>query len=234
MNTRYTASTHLTARSDSEHRWSWLTACLLVLTLALVFSNAQSQQPPNLQSAPDALIQKAANDVLHRIQRDQELKSGSPAKINQAIDELILPYVDFEKTTRLAVGRHWRQATPDQRIALVREFRNMLVRTYGGAVSTITPQAKVEMRPYRYPADATDVVVRTLVSDGSREPIPVDYRLEKSPKGWQIYDLNVLGVWFIENYRNQFSPIVAQSGIDGLIKALATRNEELQVPPPGP
>jgi phospholipid transport system substrate-binding protein len=229
----YPSTTPITAaRVPSPAAFARRCVATLVLGVAAIAAMPTVRaQAPDPMEPPAAIIEKAATNVLARIRSDNELKSGSPAKVNQAVDELILPYVDFEKTTRLAVGRHWRQATPEQQQQLVKEFRNMLVRTYSGAVSSISPQAKVEMRPFRADAAATDVVVRTLVSDEDREAIPVDYRMEKTPQGWKIYDLNVLGVWFIENYRNQFSPVVAQSGIDGLITTLRSRNEQMKVSP---
>lgn len=211
----------------------WL-GWLFVLALAIFAGGQVRAQAPAQDDRPDVLIKKAADNVLERIRKDQELKSGSPEKINQAIDELILPYVNFEKTTRLAVGRYWRNASPEQRTALVKEFRNMLVRTYGGAIATITPQARVEMRPFRAEPGATDVVVRTAVTDGQRDPIPVDYRLEKTDQGWKIYDLNVLGVWFIQSYRNQFSTIGSQGGVDAIIEALKTRSQKMEVPANSP
>ncbi|MEK7946952.1 ABC transporter substrate-binding protein [Pigmentiphaga sp. YJ18] len=217
----------LQALASTRHRLAWLACWATALALAFFAAGQARAQAPGPQDPPNVIIQKAANNVLDRIRKDQELKSGSPEKINQAIDELILPYVDFEKTTRLAVGRYWRQATPEQRTALVKEFRNMLVRTYGGSVSTITPQARVDMRPFRAEPGATDVVVRTTVTDGQRDPIPVDYRLEKSDQGWKIYDLNVMGVWFIQNYRDQFASIGSQGGVDAIIKALQTSNQKM-------
>jgi len=224
----------LTSRSASQtlvpagHRLARLACWAAALALAFFAASQARAQAPDPQAPPNEIIQKAANNVLERIRKDQELKSGSPQKINQAIDELILPYVDFEKTTRLAVGRYWRQASPEQRTALVKEFRNMLVRTYGGSVSSITPQARVDMRPFRAEPGATDVVVRTTVTDGQRDPIPVDYRLEKTDQGWKIYDLNVMGVWFIQNYRDQFASIGSQGGVDAIINALRTRNQKME------
>ena len=219
------------ALAPIRHRLAWLVCWATALALAFYAAGQARAQAPDPQDPPNVIIQKAANNVLERIRKDQELKSGSPEKINQAIDELILPYVDFEKTTRLAVGRYWRQATPEQRSSLVKEFRNMLVRTYGGSVSAITPQARVDMRPFRAEPNATDVVVRTTVTDGQRDPIPVDYRLEKSAQGWKIYDLNVMGVWFIQNYRDQFASIGSQGGVDAIIKALQTNNQKMSTPP---
>jgi phospholipid transport system substrate-binding protein len=62
---------------------------------------------------------------------------------------------------------------------------------------------------------------------GRGDPIPLDYRLEKTATGWKVYDLNVLGVWLVENYRNQFTNQINQNGIDGLIAFLKERNKML-------
>lgn len=201
-------------------------AALLCLLATPALLRAQAPQP---NDPPNVLVEKATSQALARVRNDPALRAGQSSHVNQAVDELILPYVNFEKTTRLAVGRSWRNASPEQRERLTQAFRSMLIRTYSGAISNITPAAQVDMLPYRYPADATDVVVRTRVSDGSREPIPVDYRLEKTDAGWKIYDLNVLGVWFIENYRNQFNTVIQKDGIEGLIQSLETRNTTLPV-----
>ena len=73
-------------------------------------------------------------------------------------------------------------------------------------------------------ADDSEVVVRTEVK-GKGEPIQIDYRLERTPEGWRIYDVNVLGVWLVENYRNSFAQDISAGGIDGLIAKLAERNK---------
>jgi phospholipid transport system substrate-binding protein len=126
--------------------------------------------------------------------------------------------------TRLAVGRGWRQATPEQRQALSREFRTLLVRTYSGAMSQVQ-EHQVKMLPFR-PTSPDDVVVRTQVVAPKGDPIQLDYRLEKTPAGWKIYDVNVLGVWLVENYKNSFASEINQNGIDGLIKSLSERNRQ--------
>ncbi len=176
--------------------------------------------------APDVLVRDLSNDVLDSIRKDKSLQSGDPARLNQLVDEKILPHVDFEKMTRLAVGRGWRQASAEQRQALIREFRTLLVRTYSGAVSQVSDH-KVQLRPFRAAANETDVVVRTNAVPSRGDPLQLDYRLEKTDAGWKIYDVNVLGVWLVENYRNTFASEVNQGGIDGLIKSLVERNKSL-------
>lgn len=193
----------------------------LVTAVAPVHAQAAAV---NAQTAPDVLVRTLANDVLDTIRADKSLQGGDMAKLNQLVDQKILPYVNFEKMTQLAVGRGWRQASPEQRQVLTREFRTLLVRTYSGAVSNVSDH-KVQLRPFRMSAADTDVVVRTNAVASKGDPIQLDYRLEKTDAGWKIYDVNVLGVWLVENYRNTFATEVNQGGIDGLIKSLVERNK---------
>jgi phospholipid transport system substrate-binding protein len=205
---------------------------LAVLSAAAAFiavpASAQQSAPASAAQkvTPDVLVRDLSNDVLDSIRKDKSLQSGDPTRLNQLVDEKILPHVDFEKMTRLAVGRGWRQASAEQRQALVREFRTLLVRTYSGAVSQVSDH-KVQLRPFRAAANETDVVVRTNAVPSRGDPLQLDYRLEKTDAGWKIYDVNVLGVWLVENYRNTFASEVNQGGIDGLIKSLVERNKSL-------
>lgn len=178
-------------------------------------------------AAPDALIKTLSEDVLASIRKDPSLLSGDIARLNVLVDEKILPYVNFEKMTRLAVGRGWREASAEQRQALTREFRTLLVRTYAGAVSS-TKEYEVRMLPFRAEPNETDVTVRTQAVPSRGDPIQLDYRIEKTSAGWKIYDVNVLGVWLVENYRNSFAAEVSRGGIDGLIKSLVDRNKALE------
>jgi phospholipid transport system substrate-binding protein len=197
----------------------------------LAAGSASAQAPAAASSAaaaaPDVLVRDLSNEVLATIKADKALASGDVNRVQKLVDEKILPYVDFQKMTQLAVGRGWRQATPEQRAALTREFRTLLVRTYSGALSQVTDH-KVELRPFRaQPAD-TDVLVRTSVVASRGDPIQLDYRLEKTDANWKIYDVNILGVWLVENYKTQFASQINSGGIDGLIKTLTDRNRQLE------
>lgn len=212
--------------------YRWLSAGA-VAALALVApitgmaqGTASASVAPSPHMAPDALIRTLSNDLLSVIRADKELQAGNIEKINKVVDEKVLPYVDFEKMTRLAVGRGWRQASAEQRKALVREFRALLTYTYSGAVSQITDH-KVEMRPFRAAPGDTDVIVRTMVVATKGEPIQLDYRMEKTDRGWRIYDVNIVGIWLVENYKNSFASEINANGIDGLIKSLTQRNKDL-------
>jgi phospholipid transport system substrate-binding protein len=211
---------------------STLSACVLTLAVALaalpatqVLAQAtQSAAPATTQQAPDELVKRLSTDVLESIKKDKSLQSGDIGKLQQLVDEKILPYVNFEKMTQLAVGRGWRQATPEQKQTLTKEFRTLLVRTYSGAMSQVRDH-QVKMLPFRG-GGQDDVVVRTQIVAPRGDPIQLDYRLEKAESGWKIYDVNVLGVWLVENYKNSFASEINQGGIDGLIKSLSERNRQ--------
>jgi phospholipid transport system substrate-binding protein len=142
------------------------------------------------------------------------------------VETKILPYVDFQRMTALAAGRFWRDATPDQQKQLSEQFRTLLVFTYSGALSQIKNET-VEFKPMRADPADTEVEVRSQVNVQRGEPIQLNYRLSKTPAGWKIFDINVLGAWLVETYKGNFAAEISKTGVDGLIKKLAERNKQL-------
>jgi phospholipid transport system substrate-binding protein len=177
--------------------------------------------------APDAMIKRLSDEVLEAIKADKSIKAGDITKILALVDSKVMPNVDFKRMTAAAVGPAWRKATPEQQKRLQDEFKTLLIRTYSGALAQVNDQT-VSLKPQRSSPEDTDVVVRTEVR-GRGDPIQLDYRLEKTPPGrgagWKIYNLNVLGVWLVETYRNQFAQEINTKGVEGLIAALAERNK---------
>ena len=174
--------------------------------------------------APDALIKRISADVLDNIKADKAVQGGDMSRVIALVDTKIMPNVDFTRMTASAVGRNWRQATPEQQKRLQEEFKTLLIRTYSGALAQVKEQS-INVKPLRAAAAAdTEVVVRSEVL-GSGDPVQLDYRMEKTATGWKIYDLNVLGVWLVETYRTQFAQEINAKGVDGLIASLAQRNK---------
>jgi phospholipid transport system substrate-binding protein len=205
----------------SFHRIAvWLTAGALICGAAA----AQAQTA----KAPDALIKEVSTDVLDSVKADNSIRAGDVQKVIALVDAKVMPYVDFQRMTASAVGRYWRQATPEQQKRLQDEFKILLVRTYSGALAQVKDQT-VTLKPMRSSPEDNEVVVRSEVR-GKGDPIQLDYRLEKTPAGWKIYDVNVLGVWLVENYRNSFAQEIGANGIDGLIAKLAERNKAAGAP----
>jgi phospholipid transport system substrate-binding protein len=173
--------------------------------------------------APDALVKRISSDVLAAVKADPAIQKGDISRIVTLVDAKVMPNVNFSRMTSMAVGRAWRQATPEQQKQLQEEFKTLLVRTYSGALGEVRDQT-LSFKPMRSRPEDTEVVVRTEVR-GKGEPIQLDYRLEKTDDGWKIYDLNVLGVWLVETYKSQFAQEINTKGIDGLIANLAQRNK---------
>ena len=180
-----------------------------------VFANAQAQAVH-----PNDFVEEIANKALDSLLKDSAARSGDVNAVNRLISQHIVPYVNMEKTTRLATGQPWRQATPEQRAALVEGFKGTLVRTYSGALKDVKDSTKINLLQFRGDPSANDVVVRTSIGGVSNTPVAVDYRLEKAGDSWKVYDVNVEGIWLIQNYRNQFAGEINRSGIDGLIQIL--------------
>ena len=175
--------------------------------------------------APDSLVRQISTEVIDTVKADKDIQAGNLGKIITLVDAKVMPHVNFQRMTAIAVGRPWRTATPEQQKRLLDEFKTLLVRTYSGALTQVKDQT-VQLKPMRAAADDPEVVVRTEVK-GKGDPIQLDYRLEKTPAGWKIYDVNVLGVWLADtSFKSQFAPIVANTGIDGLIGNLVELNRK--------
>lgn len=202
----------------NRRNWTRLVATAWGLTLNLTLPLARASE-----EAPDEMIRRLSVDVLSTIKGDKDVQRGDVRKVISFVDSMIMPKVNFSRMTASAVGRSWRQATPEQQTRLQDEFKSLLVRTYAGALSQLQDQT-ISVKPSRAQAGDTEVIVRTEIL-GRGEPIQLDYRMEKTPGGWKIYDLNVLGVWLVETYRTQFAQEISARGIDGLIATLALRNK---------
>jgi phospholipid transport system substrate-binding protein len=171
------------------------------------------------------MIKTVTAEVLDDIKSDKQIQSGSIARITELVNQKILPYTDFTRTTRLVMGRNWNTATPEQQQQIVEQFKMLLIRTYAGALAQVRNQ-QVEYKPFRADPSDTDVVVRSVVlNNGS--PIELDYRLYKTAQGWKVYDINVLGAWLIQAYQQQFNEQIQQHGVSGLVAFLTQRNQQL-------
>jgi phospholipid transport system substrate-binding protein len=184
----------------------WLATGLFLIS-GVVFAQVPDQNTP-----PDVLIKMVVSDVMASVKADPDIQKGNIPKVMELVEKKIVPFTDMRRTTEIAMGPNWKKATPEQQAILTAEFKTLLMRTYSGALSQLR--------------DDKEVVVRTVVV-GRGDPISLDYRLEKSTTGWKVYDMNIMGAWLVEAYRNQFTNQIGQNGIDGLVKFLQDRNKQL-------
>ena len=189
------------------------------ILLACVSLGVQANMPE-----PEALIRNTVDEVLAIVRQDKDIQAGNKKKVNELVDAKVLPHFNFTHMTRLAVGKNWRNATPEQKKNLEIEFRNLLVRTYTTAFTTYQDQ-EVEVKPLKMANDATEVTMKTFIINKGKQPLPVNYDMEKTASGWKVYDLSIEGVSLVTNYRGTFAEQIQKSGIDGLIKTLVEKNQ---------
>ena len=177
-------------------------------------------------TAPDALVKSVTDDVITIVRQDKAIQSGDTRKAVELVETRVLPYFDFAHMTRLAVGKDWKQASPEQKTVLTQEFKTLLVRTYSNALTQYRNQ-QIDFKPLKAKPEDTDVVVRTEVRQPGAKAVQIDYNLEKLADGWKVYDVLVAGVSLVTNYRDDFGKEVRTGGIDGLIKSLKDKNKQL-------
>ena len=192
-------------------------ALLIVCALAAMAS-ATAQD-----LAPDALVRSISQDVLAAIRQDRTIQAGDTHKLAALVEARVLPHFDFRRTTQIALGVHWRHASPEQQEELTREFRALLVRTYSGALAAYRDQP-IEYRPLRMRPGDTEVTVRTIVRQSGAEAIVIEYDMERAAADWKVYDVRVSGISLVATYRSSFNEEVRNHGIDGLIQTLAAKN----------
>jgi phospholipid transport system substrate-binding protein len=198
-------------------RRHWI-ACLLGVVTALSVPAYAADE------AADVFIKRVSSDILDAIKADKSIRTGDVNKIIVLVDQRVMPHVNFLRMTASAVGPGWRQATPEQQKRLQEEFKVLLVRTYAGALSQVNDQTIV-VKPLRAAADDKEILVRTEVR-GKGDPIQLDYRVEKTADGsWKVYNMNVMGIWLVENYKTQFAQEINAKGVDGLVASLTDRNK---------
>ena len=200
----------------------------LLSSLILLAGSASAQVVD--QSTPDGLIKAVVSDVMASVKSDPEIQKGNIPRVVDLVEKKIVPYTDMRRTTEMAMGPNWKKATAEQQAQLVSEFKNLLIRTYSGALSQLRDQT-IQFKPLRAAPDDKEVVVKTVVI-GRGDPVPLDYRLEKTANGWRVYDMNIMGVWLVEAYRNQFANQISQNGVEGLVKFLQDRNKQLAAAKP--
>ena len=187
--------------------------------LLVVFSSLALAQ----EVAPDVLVKSITTEVIAIIKQDKDIQAGNSKKIADLVEKRILPHFSFAHMTRIAVAVNWRRATPEQQKVLTEEFKTLLVRTYSNALSLYRDQV-IDFKPLRMKPGDTEVTIKSEIKQKGAQPVTLDYDMEKTPSGWKVFDVKVSGASLIVNYREDFAAQVRESGIDGLIKVLVSKN----------
>jgi phospholipid transport system substrate-binding protein len=193
----------------------------LVGVLALLAAQTAAAQA----LAPDAQVRQMSDEIIAAVKQDGAIRAGDAGRIAALVETRIVPHFDFRRVTQIAMGANWRRATPEQQTELTRQFKQLLVRTYSGALASYRDQV-IEVRPLRAKADDAEVTVRSVVKQSGSEPISIEYDLERTEAGWKVFDVRVAGMSLVATYRSAFSEEIRNRGVEGLINLLASKNRQ--------
>jgi phospholipid transport system substrate-binding protein len=197
-------------------------AVIQLLVLLVFATPASSAQPPQ------ELVRDTSAQMLTAIRKEVVPVKDNPARLNELVAEIVLPHFDFELMGRWILGKYWRSANLQQREEFIKEFRALLVRSYGSALVDYA-DAEIVYQPFRMKDDATRVKVHTELSHPNEDSVKITYSLHSTASGWKIYDVAIEGISLVTNYRSTFMSKIRQDGLDQLIYLLAARNKK-----PGP
>jgi len=196
--------------------------------MAVLWVSTWASLAATTEITPDVLVKSVTTEVIGIIKQDKDIQSGQTKKILDLVEAKVLPNFNFNRMTRLAVGKNWSKASPEEQQQLTKQFRTLLVRTYSNALSGYRDQT-IEVKPVQIGASDVDAVVKTqVIQSGGQQPVTIDYSMEKSEQGWKVYDVTVAGVSLVTNYRSSFNTEVRDGGIEGLIKTLSEKNRKLE------
>lgn len=177
------------------------------------------------ESDPIAVVKDTSDKMLAQIlSRKQEL-NAEPSKIYPLVENIVLPHFDFDRMAQLVLARHWREASAEQKDVFIREFRELLTRTYATALLNYSGQS-IEYQPVSLEPNATRVEVKTVVRENGSPPLPIDYKLYLTNNEWKVYDVVIDQLSLVANYRTNYDSKIRRYGLDGLLQRLVARNDE--------
>ena len=209
---------------NARHTAKSLLALLLVLVSFNVVSVLADDMP-----GPQAMVKQASDDMLKALKDNKKELNAHPEKIYDLVQKILMPHFDFEKMSKLALGRNWRTASDKQRKEFTEQFRLLLIRTYSTAMLQYTNE-EIRFMPFRGDLSSKRVQVDMKVIQNAGPDIPMSLSLyENRNNNWKVYDIHIDGVSLVTNYRSSFANEIRSGGMDKLIDELTKRNEKVKV-----
>jgi len=202
---------------------------VLMIGTLLVINQAQA-----IEKNPKALLQSVSDNMIKALNDNRDKIKANPQVTQDLIEEILMPHLDFITAAKYVLGKHWDTSNKQQKIAFIKGFRTLLVRFYSSALTEYLNSHKGNLNPnimvYHTPADIdkTQLTVRSEVIPKSGKPVPVNYQVRMTRKGWKIFDVSVEGVSVITTYKTSFASEIQQNGLDALIGSLKSRNQKLR------
>lgn len=195
---------------------------LIAVAAVWPLSAAATETGDGAPASPEKVAREAVQTLLDEMEGRREELRNNPEKLDALIERVLVPLVDVDHMSRLVLGRHWRNASEEQRERFQAAFKNMLISTYGNALLEFR-RDKIEFQPLRAEEGAEDVTFRAVVRTETGEEIPVEFDLHLVDGEWRAYNGSVGNLTFVTNYRGQFNQEIRRSDLETLIGKLESR-----------
>jgi len=191
-----------------------ISAC--VLSFAAMVATAANDHPAQ------TIVMDSTTQLIDVLKKEGDRIKEDKAFLDEQIVTYVVPHIDFNTMTKLAVGKSWKQADADQKVELVSEFKALLLNTYTNALTEYSGES-IEFQPFKPEKRDDRAVVRSVFKQASGSKVPVLYKL-RDREGWLIYDIEVDKISLVTSYRSAFSNEIEKGGIKGLIKTMKDKN----------
>ncbi len=203
----------LRLRRIAQHGWP----ALLVFGFGLILAS------PAQSAGPDDILRRLADELTEAVRADRELQNPYSERMAEFMRKRVVPRFNFEMITRSVVGKNWMKATAQERRALVSQFSQLMIRSYSKAVARLK-DFDIEVETVKVVSQNESVTVKTKMIGPPPQFFQIDYDMMYDGSGWRVHDITFEGISLVNSYREEFSSLIADNGIDGLIAELEMKN----------
>jgi len=196
-----------------------------IFALVLLFCTPVIESQINADENPLTIIKTATGLMIEQLTvKNSEILEDSTV-VMSIVEELLIPHFASNTISRKVLGKHAKKVTVEQKKAFAAEFRFYMIRFYSKAFATYSNQTFEYLKVPDY-KDKKRVTIKTKLVQPGGQPIPIDYKMQRSGDSWKIIDLKIEGISMVISNRNQFGRQISSEGIDTVIKKLEYKNKK--------
>ena len=216
----------MSCHKQQKSPFIWITSVFMLLVTNSCFANAATP--------PDDVLKTVADKMISQLNTQRAELKGKPDKVQALVENVLLPNIDVINGSKLVLGKYWQTANREQKIGFIKQFRTLLLRFYSSALADYLnnnneplDRNMIEFLPTHLETGRDEITVRSIIHPKKGEPVPVNYHMHLTRRGWMVYDVSIEGVSVITTYKTSFANEIRQDGIDKLIASLEERNAKL-------
>ena len=176
-------------------------------------------------SNPLGVVQSGTERALEILKASQKGDAPSLRQRKGEVLTVVDEYFNFEEMGKRALGRPWKEQSPEKRQEFIKLFKQLLFNTY---ISRVESYTGANEKAY-YDSEKLEgdyALVKTHIELQGNRKVSLDYRLHLENGQWKAYDVVIEGISLVENYRSQFASILTNGTFDALLQKLRDKVKE--------